>query len=122
MEFETLYCIKGHTYDRKWRNPGESVQVRKHHSKVLIALGRMSREPTNVIAFKAPAPKAEDSPQDAQGSAFVTPKGDEPELSPDEAKAALRAEYKALFGKDAAGRMSLDRLREEVAKKKGKTE
>lgn len=81
----------------------------------------MSREPTNVIPFKAPASNVIVSPQEGQGSDSADVATDEPELSPEAAKAALRAEYKALFGKDAAGRMSLDRLREEVAKKKGET-
>lgn len=118
METETLYCIKGHTYDQKWRNPGDEVEVRRRHSGVLIALGRMSREPTNVIPFPLP-PKTDTQPHAAP---IATQSGDNANKSPEDAKAALRAEYKALFGKDAAGRMSVDRLREEISKKKGESE
>lgn len=121
MDYETLYCVKAHTYDKKWRVPGDEVQVRKNHSKVLILLGRMSREPTNVIPFKPSAvPKIQAVQARQEPSDEII--GDEPEKSQDDVRAALRAEYKAVFGKDAHGRMSVERMREEIDKEKGGTE
>lgn len=122
MEVETLYCIKGHTYNGKWRTPGEAVEVRRRHSFVLIGLGRMSREPSNVIAFPAKSAVPQIPLQAAPTAPPEDLKGDEPKTTPEAVKSALRAEYKALFGKDAHGRTSVERLREEIDKKKGETQ
>lgn len=121
MEYETLYCVKAHTYNHKWRVPGDEVQVRKNHSKVLILLGRMSREPSNVIPFKPSiVPKIQAIQARQEPSVEIA--GNEADKTEIDARAALRSEYKALFGKDAHGRMSVDRLREEIAIKKGELE
>lgn len=112
MEKETLYCVKPHTYDMKWREAGKPYEVRRRHSGVLIALGRASRskpdlgstgdaidEPAKVAP--APAAAAVEVPADA--------------IDVDQ-KAALRAEYKELFGKAAPGRASIETLAAEIEK------
>jgi hypothetical protein len=111
METEELVCVKGHTYNGKWRNPGDCVEVRRRHSTVLIALGRMKRPTTNVISFPFGSVESK-----INNSTIAVDPVDNDET---EIKATLRAEYKALFGKDAHGRTSVERLREEISKKKG---
>lgn len=116
-ERETLYCLKGHTYDGKWRNPGEEMEVRKNHSAVLIGLKRASREAPNVIQFPALRLPSSEIDKEGRGGDF-TPEsvsGASDTASAD--REALRAEYKAKFGKSAPGRMSDDKIREIIAGK-----
>lgn len=118
MEQETLYCLKAHTYDMKRREPGEPMLVRRRHSAVLIALGRATREQPNVIPF---AKRAQSTPETASAARQTLPAVNDdksPTEVAEDARKALRAEYKALFGKDAHGRTSIETLRSEIERKK----
>lgn len=119
MEYETLYCLKGHTYANKWVSPSDTYEVRARHAGVLVLIGKASRTPPdNVVPFPTPV-KATETPQPAppaSASEFSDPSPADDEADERE---DLRAEYKRLLGKAAAGRMSNERLREEIEKAKG---
>lgn len=117
MEYETLYCVKPHTYNGKYRLPGEAVQVRRKHSAVLIALGRMSRSEPNVVPFPIPAPVVDKIDAEAHTVDFIDDLGNDGAEDVEAVRKSLRAEYEALFGRPAHGRMSVERLREEISKK-----
>lgn len=121
METEILYCVKPHTYGNKWRVVGEAVPVRKKHSAVLIALGRMSRTEGAVIPFPIPVPVETVAPEidtEAHTIDSVDAVDNVEEEDEEAVKKALRDEYEALFGKAAHGRTSIERLRAEIEKKK----
>lgn len=118
MEKETLYCVKPHTYNMVWREPGEAMEVYRRHSAVLIALGRASRTPPNVIPFPASAVKAPEIDKDRQGEPLAASDDKSPTEDAEAIRKAMRAEYKALFGKDAHGRTSVETLRSEIERKK----
>lgn len=89
-------AIKGHTYDNKWRETGDSYLARKRFLPVLVGMGRVR---IGGSLPSLPASQAVDVSQPLKN-----------ELD----KESLRAEYKRLYGKNAAGRMSEEGLREAI--------
>lgn len=117
MDRETLYCLKGHRYDGVWRNPGEEMEVRKNHIKVLIALKRATREAPNVIQFPALRVPASEIDREGRGGDFTPETVYDTSETVNADREALRAEFKAKFGKSAPGRMSDEKIRELIAGK-----
>lgn len=121
MDRETLYCLKPHTYDMKKRVPGEKMLVRRQHVKVLIALKRATRDAPTVIPFPSSVTVDNPGPVSVEHGApvaFDTKDAQSTAGSADDVRKAVRAEYKEAFGKDAHGRMSVEKMRAEIDKKK----
>lgn len=117
MEKIEVECIKGHTYDAVFRNVGDVYPVKRRHIKVLEALKRVKRVEVDEVVVKLPlrqsVPAIAARTDDSAGEGGV--------VAADDAEAvrkALRAEYKALFGKDAHGRTSVEKLKAEIEAKK----
>lgn len=121
MEKVEVVCTKAHTYDYINREPGDVFFIKRRHSQVLIALKRVrlatesDSRGCNVVPLIPLTPKIDKEARsvDLDGGAPNDAKTDE-----EAARSALRAEYKELFGKDAHGRMSVERLRSEIEKRR----
>lgn len=96
MDTVKMVCTKAHTYNLRYYQIGELIDVKRKDVRVLEALKRA----------EAVSEEVSDS-----GNGIVQ--------SEAEVKASLRAEYLELFGKNAAGRMSIDGLKAAIAEKKG---
>lgn len=144
METEKLYCLKGHSYNGVWIEPGDPYTVRRRHTAILIGLGRATRTPPTVVPFPvktetaipaivqtadvasvetaipSPAnPAGEPSGEETDLPAVDTPPEAETPSSgePEDEKEALRARYLELYGKAAHGRTGIEKLKEDIAAK-----
>lgn len=117
MEKIEVECTKAHTYDAVFRNVGDVYHVKRRHIVVLEALKRVKRIESDSVVVALPlrksvpaiAARTDDSNNDVNVVSV-----DDPEA----VRKALRAEYKELFGKDAHGRTSIEKLRAEIEAKK----
>lgn len=107
MEYVKMHCRKAHTYNLRFFRPGDEMLVKRKDFRILEALGRA------VLAEGAV-----DAHEELSGVNVPQVTENASTASEDDEKAALRAEYKELFGKNAAGRMSVDGLRAAIKEKK----
>lgn len=117
MEIIQVECTKGHTYDAVFRKVGDIYPVKRRHFTVLEALKRVKRVPESAVVLQIPlrasVPAVGARTDDSSASGPVDAAEDAEAV-----KKALRAEYKELFGKDAHGRTSVEKLRSEIEVKK----
>lgn len=113
MEPVKMYCYKAHTYKLKRYRVGDEMDVRRKDVAILRALKRAGFEKPDA---GTPETATEGRQAHIEADGVNTAQSDE-----DAVKASLRAEYKALFGRNAAGRMSIDGLRAAIEEKKGES-
>lgn len=124
MEKIEVVCVKSHTYDYVQRNPGEVFYIKRRHFQVLAALKRVRPAVEADSGEGVVVPMVVLSPKIDTAARPVTQADNAGNVADDSAEAvkrSLRAEYKALFGKDAHGRTSVEKLRDEIEKKRAET-